>query len=100
MESGADYGGERGIRTPEGLLTLTRFPGVRLKPLIHLSAAHAGASDTPEKGRNDKPPSLSRQISASCQCLSGARMPATGKRTTDGKTATAESPACRYAQAR
>ena len=29
--------GERGIRTPEGLLTLTRFPGVRLKPLIHLS---------------------------------------------------------------
>ena len=30
-------GGERGIRTPEGLLTLTRFPGVRLKPLIHLS---------------------------------------------------------------
>lgn len=30
-------GGERGIRTPDRLLTYTRFPGVRLKPLIHLS---------------------------------------------------------------
>jgi hypothetical protein len=35
-------GGERGIRTPDRLLTYTRFPGVRLKPLIHLSA---GAAD-------------------------------------------------------
>ena len=34
-------GGEGGIRTRGGLLTHTRFPGVRLKPLIHLSeAAH------------------------------------------------------------
>ena len=32
-------GGESGIRTRGGLLTLTRFPGVRLKPLIHLSGA-------------------------------------------------------------
>ena len=32
-------GGERGIRTPDRLLTYTRFPGVRLKPLIHLSEA-------------------------------------------------------------
>ena len=31
-------GGERGIRTPDRLLTYTRFPGVRLQPLIHLSA--------------------------------------------------------------
>src|SRR3954462_4137831 len=31
-------GGEGGIRTRVGLLTQTRFPGVRLKPLIHLSA--------------------------------------------------------------
>ena len=31
-------GGERGIRTPVRLLAWTRFPGVRLKPLIHLSA--------------------------------------------------------------
>lgn len=30
-------GGEKGIRTPDRLLTYTRFPGVRLKPLIHLS---------------------------------------------------------------
>ena len=36
---GGFSGGERGIRTPEGLLTLTRFPGVRLKPLIHLSGS-------------------------------------------------------------
>jgi hypothetical protein len=34
-----DSGGEGGIRTRGGLLTLTRFPGVRLKPLIHLSEA-------------------------------------------------------------
>ena len=33
-------GGESGIRTRGGLLTHTRFPGVRLKPLIHLSGAH------------------------------------------------------------
>ena len=32
-------GGEGGIRTRGGLLTHTRFPGVRLKPLIHLSEA-------------------------------------------------------------
>src|SRR5882672_4119994 len=31
-------GGESGIRTHEALLTLTRFPSVRLKPLGHLSA--------------------------------------------------------------
>ena len=31
-------GGESGIRTRGGLLTHTRFPGVRLKPLIHPSA--------------------------------------------------------------
>src|SRR3989338_11657075 len=30
-------GGEGGIRTPVGILSQTRFPGVRLKPLIHLS---------------------------------------------------------------
>ncbi len=31
------FGGEGGIRTPVGILSQTRFPGVRLKPLIHLS---------------------------------------------------------------
>src|SRR2546429_1735993 len=30
-------GGEGGIRTRVGVLPQTRFPGVRLKPLIHLS---------------------------------------------------------------
>ena len=31
------YGGERGIRTLDELLTHTHFPGVRLRPLGHLS---------------------------------------------------------------
>ena len=31
--------GERGIRTPDTLLAYTRFPGVPLKPLEHLSSA-------------------------------------------------------------
>ena len=33
--------GERGIRTPETLLEFTRFPGVPLQPLEHLSFAVA-----------------------------------------------------------
>ena len=33
-------GGERGIRTLEGLLTLTPLAGVRLRPLGHLSAGY------------------------------------------------------------
>ena len=33
--------GERGIRTPETLLEFTRFPGVPLQPLEHLSFASA-----------------------------------------------------------
>ena len=32
-----EIGGERGIRTLEGLLTLTPLAGVRLRPLGHLS---------------------------------------------------------------
>ena len=38
-EKVAYFGGERGIRTLEGLLTLTPLAGVRLRPLGHLSAA-------------------------------------------------------------
>src|SRR2546430_4767283 len=39
------FGGERGIRTLEGLLTLTPLAGVRLRPLGHLSApGNAGVS--------------------------------------------------------
>ena len=49
MRPKAVGGGERGIRTPEGLLTLTRFPGVRLKPLIHLSGT-ANYSNSPTLG--------------------------------------------------
>jgi hypothetical protein len=37
----SNTGGERGIRTPDRRLTYTRFPGVRLKPLIHLSGGRA-----------------------------------------------------------
>ena len=33
-------GGQRGIRTPDTLFTYTRFPGVRLQPLGHLSFSH------------------------------------------------------------
>ena len=38
-----DFCGERGIRTPESLLTITRFPGVPLQPLEHLSLRLADA---------------------------------------------------------
>lgn len=39
MDLKRSTGGAGGIRTRGGLLTLTRFPGVRLKPLIHRSEA-------------------------------------------------------------
>ena len=38
-----DFGGERGIRTLDTLLTYTHFPGVRLKPLGHLSRENNNA---------------------------------------------------------
>ena len=37
-------GGQGGIRTLERLLTVTHFPGVRLKPLGHLSGIPPGPS--------------------------------------------------------
>lgn len=40
-EQALQCGGEGGIRTRGRLLTYTRFPGVRLKPLIHLSGDEA-----------------------------------------------------------
>ncbi|CAM2186738.1 hypothetical protein PSAC2689_70014 [Paraburkholderia sacchari] len=43
-------GGERGIRTPDRLLTYTRFPGVRLKPLIHLSGGRRSIADSLRQG--------------------------------------------------
>src|ERR1041385_3758468 len=45
VNAGARIGGERGIRTLEGLLALTPLAGVRLRPLGHLSG-----------GRNHKDP--------------------------------------------
>jgi hypothetical protein len=54
-------GGETGIRTPDRLLTYTRFPGVRLKPLIHLSGGDAhyskllGARPYPERPIVERP---------------------------------------------
>lgn len=40
------FGGERGIRTPDRRLTYTRFPGVRLKPLIHLSSKNESIANS------------------------------------------------------
>ena len=42
--------GERGIRTPETLLTFTRFPGVPLQPLEHLSIADKQSNVDTVKG--------------------------------------------------
>lgn len=47
-------GGERGIRTPDRRLTYTRFPGVRLKPLIHLSSKSESIADS--NGGSPAPP--------------------------------------------
>ena len=57
----AIYGGQRGIRTLEGLLTLTPLAGVRLRPLGHLSvlgwkdrpASHLRLNDGLAPGRHD-----------------------------------------------
>ena len=48
-------GGEGGIRTRGRILSYTRFPGVRLKPLIHLSRrgrilAEAASINKPRQG--------------------------------------------------
>ncbi len=42
--------GETGIRTPETLLEFTRFPGVPLQPLEHLSLLNYFYSKQPEIG--------------------------------------------------
>ena len=43
--------GENRIRTCEALLTLTRFPGVPLQPLEHLSLLKNGLTKTEQKAR-------------------------------------------------
>ena len=35
--NGGKFGGERGIRTLDTLLTYTDVPGLRIQPLCHLS---------------------------------------------------------------
>ena len=51
-------GGERGIRTPGRLWTYTRFPGVRLKPLIHLSGIRLshGSNEAPDYSKTSYQP--------------------------------------------
>src|SRR5688572_1411604 len=60
----AGIGGERGIRTLEGLLTLTPLAGVRLRPLGHLSG---GVS----RARKDKARPLRRKAAGGRNLDSG-----------------------------
>ena len=48
------YGGERGIRTLEGLLALTPLVGVRLRPLGHLSVMQRVTADVILLGQRQK----------------------------------------------
>ena len=50
--------GERGIRTPETLLEFTRFPGVPLQPLEHLSFVATGLQEKNSLGEFGLPPLL------------------------------------------
>src|SRR6478752_951932 len=60
IDDGQRIGGERGIRTLEGLLTLTPLAGVRLRPLGHLSG-----------GRNHNDPESGWQRTRSGACQAG-----------------------------
>ena len=53
--------GKRGIRTPDTLLTYTRFPGVPLQPLEHLSRQQSVANRVQVTTFFLKPHSISRQ---------------------------------------
>ncbi len=62
------FGGERGIRTLEGLLTLTPLAGVRLRPLGHLSAS----SEKDETSKTCKPRrALPARIARAAMILNG-----------------------------
>src|ERR1700733_6119248 len=69
-------GGERGIRTLEGLLTLTPLAGVRLRPLGHLSARGAAMiRKAPPAGKSASdrlPQAISRARTNSCTDSSAA----------------------------
>ena len=57
--TGNSTGGERGIRTLEGLLTLTPLAGARLRPLGHLSGLQRAAKDSgPAAPRKAPPPGI------------------------------------------
>ena len=56
--------GKKGIRTPDTLLTYTRFPGVPLQPLEHLSKAIALQCLTPKPARTEETESYFTPISS------------------------------------
>ena len=51
----AGFGGEEGIRTPETLLTFTRFPGGPVQPLLHLSSGLVRESPQPKRLPSPQP---------------------------------------------
>src|SRR3569832_2269419 len=67
----SNTGGQGGIRTLERLLTVTHFPGVRLKPLGHLSGDPRGSHAT--RGRGAKYPASSPNANPAFTALSGWR---------------------------
>jgi hypothetical protein len=90
-------GGGTGIRTPEGLLTLTRFPGVRLQPLIHPSEGPycIAAADAVRCGSPQEPPPR-----PSARRLPGAAGGAGNKKARDDARARSSAAASRAAAAR
>ena len=56
--------GKKGIRTPDTLLTYTRFPGVPLQPLEHLSKAIALQCLAPKLARTEETESYFTPISS------------------------------------
>ena len=71
----ADYCGKRGIRTPDTLLTYTRFPGVPLQPLEHLSSSLAEAETIFQRcGCKDTAFYLKKSKKAKLFCFSASRI--------------------------
>jgi hypothetical protein len=59
-------GGERGIRTLEGLLTLTPLAGVRLRPLGHLSGCAKAKGNQQVMAIATSPPSAAQSYWLPC----------------------------------
>ena len=70
-------GGESGIRTRGGLLTHTRFPGVRLKPLIHPSEAWKGSGAILCAPGHPFAPTLSSVIAVPIKVATSVMLPGT-----------------------